>query len=88
MREPLTKMQRNVLAAMVREGPAAFTGEEARKLGFGVFGAKHGGIIIRAYSYPAFFLERRGMIEQQERNVPGVWFRVTAKGRAALKASS
>ena len=82
----LTPMQQRVLSAMADADPgyAAFTGERARKDGFGVFAAKHGGIVIRAYSHPEFFLKARGLIEKQERNIPGYWYRLTAAGRAAL----
>lgn len=82
----LSLMQRRILTAMQNDelGFAAFTGEHSRKRGFGVFDAKHGGIIIRAYQSPEFFLKNRGFIERHERNVPGQWFRLTDAGRAAL----
>lgn len=86
MVDRLSPMQRRILSAMQADelGFAAFTGEQSRKHGFGVFGAKHGGIVIRAYQHPEYFLKSRGLIEQHERNVPGYWYRVTDAGRAAL----
>lgn len=89
MAERLSPMQRRILSAMQDDeiGFAAFTGEQSRKLGFGVFAAKHGGIVIRAYQHPEFFLKSRGLIEQRERNVPGYWYRVTDAGRAALASA-
>lgn len=86
MSERLSVMQRRVLSAMANDdiGLAAFTGEESRKCGFGVFPAKGGGIIIRAYQGPEYFLKLRGLIEPIERNVPGHWYRLTETGRAAL----
>jgi hypothetical protein len=80
-------MQRRILSAMDRDelGFAAFTGEDSRRLGFGVIPAKHGGIVIRCYGLPAYFLHHhRKLIEPTERNVPGVWYRMTDTGRAAL----
>lgn len=79
MPERLSPMQRRILTAMSEDdlGFAAFTGERARKDGFGVFAAKHGGIVIRAYQHPEFFLKSRGLIEVTERNVPGYWYRLT-----------
>lgn len=85
MAKGLTKMQRKILTAM-RDGPAAFTGEKARKHGFGIFEGKHGGVIIRAYGTPEWFLKSRGLIEQSPRNVPGSWFRLTEQGRVAITA--
>jgi len=82
----LTKMQRQILKALADDttGVAAFTGEKARKMGFGIFQAKHGGIIIRAYGTPSFFLESRGLIQRRERNVPGYWYSLTEAGRQAV----
>jgi hypothetical protein len=82
-REPLTPMQRIILDAMAEKGPAAFNGKGSRTLGFGLIPAEHGGIIVRAYGLPEWFLKARGLIERQDRNVPGIWFRITDKGRAA-----
>lgn len=87
-RPKITPMQRRILKAMDADdlGFAAFTGERARKAGFGVFDAKHGGIVIRAYQNPEFFLKGRGLIERVERNVPGYWYRITEDGRRAVES--
>jgi hypothetical protein len=86
-REKLTKMQRKILDAMHDAGGiAAFTGEKARVNGFGVFKAKAGGVIIRAYGNPAYFLKARGLIFPLEREAPGQWFVITDVGeRARMK---
>lgn len=84
MKEPLSSMQRRILEAMARGGLAAFTGEKARKLGFAVLDAKHGGIIIRAYQNPEFFLARRGLIQKYQRDVPGYWYAITDAGKEAI----
>jgi len=87
MNKRLTDMQRRILTAMAHDetGLAAFIGEKSRKLGFGVIPAKHGGIIVRAYGNPAYFLNAHRLIEQQKRNVPGTWFRLTEAGRSAVR---
>lgn len=86
MTEKLTRMQRDILSAMKIDGVglAAFTGEKSRRYGFGIMAAKHGGIIVRAYGTPEFFLKSRGLIELHERNVPGYWYRLTDAGRNAV----
>ena len=84
----LTATQRRVLTAMAGDelGLAAFTGEGSRRLGFAVLEAKAGGIIIRAYSAPEYFLKTRGLIDAAPRKCPGHWYRLTHAGRrAALK---
>lgn len=83
----LTRVQCRILSAMGTDelGFAAFTGENARRLGFGIIPAKHGGIIIRAYQSPEYFLRQRGLLERVERNVPGYWYRMTEAGRAAFE---
>jgi hypothetical protein len=83
MTDRLTPMQSKILAAMRADetGFAAFTGEAARKFGFAILQAKHGGIIIRAYGTPEYFLKARGLIERVERNVPGNWYKLTAAAR-------
>jgi predicted transcriptional regulator len=53
-----------------------------------VLPAKGGGFWIRAYSNPQYFLERRGLIEKQERDVPGTWYRLTETGRAAIEKAA
>lgn len=80
-KEKLSPMQKRIISEMRRCSPAAFTGERARVAGFGVFDAKHGGIIIRAYQHPEYFLKHRGFIERVVRDVPGYWFVLTAKGQ-------
>lgn len=84
-------MQRRILSVMLTSGFAAFTGERARKDGFGVFDAKHGGVVIRAYQSPQYFLKQRGLIVVVERfigesqlKVPGTWYAITDKGREAI----
>lgn len=86
-REKLTEQQFCILDGMqANDGVAAFNGENSRRIGFGLIPAKHGGIIVRAYGLPELFLKSRGLIDRCERNVPGTWFRITDKGRAALSA--
>lgn len=80
----LSPMQRRILAVMSDGRPTAFTGEHARKLGFGVFEAKHGGNIIRAYQLPQWFLNNRKLIEIVKRDVPGTWYQITEAGRKCL----
>lgn len=82
-------MQRRILNVMVEKGYAAFTGERARKDGFGVFAAKHGGVLIRAYQSPQYFLNARHLIRKVDRiigdfMVPGTWYEITDDGREAL----
>lgn len=84
--ERLTKMQRDVLTAMASGELAAFHGEQSRVLGFGVYPARSGGIVIRAYQTPQWFLKGRGLIRERSRNVPGVWYEITDAGRAALNS--
>lgn len=80
--ERLTLTQRKVLRAMKDAGGiAAFTGEKARKLGFAVIPAKHGGV-IRCYGDPQYFLKQRGFICRIDRAVPGQWYIITDKGHA------
>lgn len=87
MTERLSPMQLRILRAMIERGYAAFTGDGARKQGFGVFTAKHGGIVIRAYQSPQYFLSHRGLIRQVEREgIPGVWYEITPAGRDAERA--
>jgi hypothetical protein len=83
--EKLTTMQSDILVAMKRGDLAAFTGNLARKYGFGICRAKDGGVVIRAYSNPQWFLVQRGLIEPKERDVPGQWYQITPKGRAAVQ---
>lgn len=80
MKEKLSPMQRRIIEVMKEKGFAAFTGELARKHGFGVFAAKHGGVVIRAYQSPQWFLKQRKLIEVVERDVPGTWYKLTDKG--------
>lgn len=87
MKQKLSPMQKRIIEIMKEKGPAAFTGEHARKHGFGVFEAKHGGVVIRAYQSPQWFLKQRGLIEVVERfigesklKVPGTWYKLTDKG--------
>jgi hypothetical protein len=88
MTEALTEMQRKILKAMADGQPTAFTGDGARKHGFGKFPAKAGGHVIRAYQDPQYFMARRGLIEIiRDRDVPGAWYRITPKGHDALKAA-
>lgn len=82
--EKLSPMQWQILATMEARGPAAFTGERSRVDGFGVFDAKHGGVVIRAYQSPQWFLKQRGLIALLERAFPGTWYEITDKGRKAL----
>lgn len=81
-------MQKRILIAMAETDFAAFTGEKSRVLGFGIFEGKYGGIIIRAYQSPYFFLKNRGLIEPCPRNVLGYWYRITDAGRSAIKAGA
>jgi hypothetical protein len=69
---------------MSAAAPAAFTGEKARVLGFGILPSRFGGIIVRCYGTPAFFLQERGFIRVIERaGVPGTWYTLTDKGQTA-----
>jgi hypothetical protein len=81
----LTKMQRRILAAMDANSFATFTGTEARKRGFAVFDSRYGGVVIRAYGNPAYFLEHRGLIDSQKRSAPGRWYRITRAGVALIR---
>ncbi len=82
----LTPMQRRIVQALTDCAPneqfAAFTGDKARKIGFEVMPAKAGGIIIRAYASPEYFLVNRGLLERVDRGTPGTWYRLTEKGKA------
>lgn len=87
MNEPLTKMQRDIILALDKDadGFAAFTGRQSRVLGFGTWQHQQGGIIIRAYQTPQFFLKGRKILEQFERNIPGYWYRLTPLGKKLAK---
>lgn len=87
MTDDLSPMQVRILSAMRDDetGLAAFTGKKSRKLGFGISQALYGGIVIRAYQHPQWFLKNRRLIEKQDRDVQGTWYRLTDAGRAALQ---
>lgn len=87
-REKLTPTQGRILRAM-RDDPlgfAAFVSTHCRKLGFGICKARGGGIVVRAYGGPEFFLEHtRKLIEPVIREgIGGYWYRLTEAGRAAV----
>ena len=85
MPQRLTPTQKKILRAMRDAGGiAAFTGDSARKHGFGVFPAKHGGVVVRCYGTPEVFLKQRGFIHPIEREAPGYWFVITDKGHAVI----
>lgn len=77
-RARLSKRQRQILWLMNEYGVAAFQGGTRD---FWASPALFGGIVINAYQTPEWFLSGRGLIERAERNVPGVWYRLTEEGR-------
>lgn len=82
----LSDMQNKILRAMLDNGGLAmFTGEGSRRFGFGIF-LMPGGIIIRAFGTPEYFLRHRGLIEVAEhpRKV-GACYKLTGKGRTAVR---
>lgn len=83
----LTPMQIKILRAIAENdlGYAAFNGANSRRLGFGVWQHREGGIVIRAYGIPEWFLHSRKLIEPVDRNILGAWFRLTDTGRAAVE---
>ena len=51
--------------------------------GFSVATLRGGGILIKAYQTPEFWLANRGLIAEVQANTPGRWYRLTDEGRAA-----
>lgn len=82
----LSGMQNKILRAMLdNEKLATFTGEGSRRFGFGIF-SMYGGIAIRAFGTPEWFLKHRGLIEVAEHpRQAGVWYKLTDKGRTAVR---
>lgn len=91
MREKLTPTQGRILRAM-RDDPLGFAGfysAGSRKLGFIASPAMSGGIVIRCYGDPAYFMVARGLIELVKREgIGGYWYRLTEAGRAAVGKQS
>jgi hypothetical protein len=78
-------MQRRILWHMRDKNTdlVAETGEGARTEGFGCWIVDEGGLAIRAYSHPLYFMRSRGLIEPIGRNARGIWYRLTDAGREA-----
>lgn len=84
MTEQLSPTERQVVDAMKAnpDGLAAFDRRPASRR-VAILSAWDGGIIIRARNNPQRALRRRGLIAPVKRDVAGVWFQLTEKGRAA-----
>ena len=53
--------------------------------GFSVSTLRGGGLVIRCYQIPEFWLASRGLIAEVQTNEPGRWYRLTDQGRAAAE---
>lgn len=83
----MTPTQRRILWLMVTldEQFVACTGEGARLEGFGHWLPPEGGLAVRSYSDPLYFMSGhpKRWLEPVERNARGRWYRITEAGRAA-----
>lgn len=80
----MTPIQKRILWLMrtLEEEFVAPTTTGARKLGFGHWQAAEGGLVVRVYGEPEYFMRSRGWLKHVERNAQGRWYQITDEGRA------
>lgn len=78
----MTPIQKRILWLLREHGEdtVACTGKGSRLNGFGAWTHKHGGLVIRAYSDPLYWMEAKGWLFRVTRNTPGHWYRLTNEG--------
>lgn len=82
MKATITKRQAQILYLLREYGSAIFIGGTRR---FDWFQHPTGGVVIRCYQGPEYFLKHRGLISPRASNAPGHWYALSEAG-AALAA--
>ena len=76
----LTLRQRQILLLMLQHGTTIFAGGTRGFSWVGLASDAPGGLLIRAYQTPEYFLAGRGLIERVPMNAAGTWYRLTGDG--------